>query len=121
MIESDTGKRQFPASQQQLKNQSTTFTSFLSILEENYRVPKALIFTRRSFFMSTRNLNLICQSDITTKRFWDYRNTKLIEAKNLLLTTTKTISEIGFELGYQDKAYFTNVFKKKAGMDAFGI
>ena len=27
----------------------------------------------------------------------------------------KTISEIGFELGFKEKAYFTSVFKKKAG------
>jgi len=40
---------------------------------------------------------------------------KLIEAKNLLMNTDKTISEIGFELGYSDKAYFTNVFKRKSG------
>lgn len=41
---------------------------------------------------------------------------KLIEAKNLLITSDKTISEIGFELGYNEKAYFTNVFKKKSGV-----
>ncbi len=66
--------------------------------------------------MSTRNLNLICQSILQQSVSEIIETRKLIEAKNLLLTTNKTISEIGFELGYQEKAYFTNVFKKKAGM-----
>jgi YesN/AraC family two-component response regulator len=39
----------------------------------------------------------------------------LIEAKKLLVTTDKSVSEIGFELGYNEKSYFTSVFKKKAG------
>jgi AraC-like DNA-binding protein len=41
---------------------------------------------------------------------------KLLEAKNLLISTDKTIAEIGFELGFNEKTYFTRVFKKKAGM-----
>jgi YesN/AraC family two-component response regulator len=40
---------------------------------------------------------------------------KLTEAKNLLTSTNKSISEIGFELGYNEKSYFSNVFKKKTG------
>ncbi|ULT22952.1 helix-turn-helix transcriptional regulator [Sphingobacterium sp. E70] len=66
--------------------------------------------------MSARNLNLICQSILQQSVSEIIETRKLIEAKNLLLTTNKTISEIGFELGYQEKSYFTNVFKKKAGM-----
>lgn len=115
MIESER-KKQFPATQQQLKNQSTTFTSFLSILEENYRRPEGVNYYAEKLFMSARNLNLICQSILQQSVSEIIETRKLIEAKNLLLTTNKTISEIGFELGYQEKAYFTNVFKKKAGM-----
>ena len=40
---------------------------------------------------------------------------KLTEAKNLLINTNKTIAEIGFELGYNEKAYFSKVFKRKTG------
>jgi YesN/AraC family two-component response regulator len=34
----------------------------------------------------------------------------------LLFSTDKSVAEIGFELGYSDKAYFSSVFKKKSGM-----
>ena len=40
---------------------------------------------------------------------------ELIEAKNLLISTEKTISEIAYELGYNENSYFSNVFKKKSG------
>jgi AraC family transcriptional activator of pobA len=40
---------------------------------------------------------------------------KLIEAKNLLINSDKTIAEIGFILGFSEKSYFTSVFKKKSG------
>ena len=40
---------------------------------------------------------------------------KLIEAKNLLISTDKTISEVGYDLGFNEKAYFSSVFKKKTG------
>ncbi|UIR57977.1 helix-turn-helix transcriptional regulator [Sphingobacterium sp. SRCM116780] len=115
MIESER-KKQFPETNLQLKNQSTTFKNFLSILEENFRRPEGINYYAEKLFMSARNLNLICQSILQQSVSEIIETRKLIEAKNLLLTTTKTISEIGFDLGYSDKAYFTNVFKKKAGL-----
>ena len=65
--------------------------------------------------MTARNLNLICQHILQKSVSEIIETRKLIEAKNLLMNTDKTISEIGYELGYNEKAYFTNVFKKKSG------
>ena len=39
----------------------------------------------------------------------------LLEAKRLLYFTDKTVAEIGFELGYEDPAYFSRFFKKNLG------
>jgi len=39
----------------------------------------------------------------------------------LLLTTEKSVSEIGFELGYNEKSYFTRVFRKKTGITPTGF
>jgi len=41
---------------------------------------------------------------------------KLIEARNLLLNSGKSVSEIGYELGYNEKSYFTRVFRKRTGV-----
>lgn len=97
------------------KTQNTTFKNFLIILEENFHRPEGVDFYAKKLFMSVRNLNLICQ-DVLQKSVSEIIETrKLIEAKNLLITTDKPISEIGFDLGYNEKAYFTSVFKKKTG------
>ena len=65
--------------------------------------------------MSSRNLNLICHNILQKSVTEIIETRKLIEAKNLLINTEKTISEIGFELGFNEKSYFTAVFKKKSG------
>jgi AraC family transcriptional regulator, transcriptional activator of pobA len=95
--------------------QNTTFRNFLKILEENFRRPEGIDFYADKLFMSSRNLNIICQNILhhTATEIIEIR--KLTEAKNLLVNTDKSISEIGFDLGFNEKAYFTNVFKKRSG------
>ncbi len=95
--------------------QNITFRNFLKILEENFRRPEGVEFYADKLFMSARNLNLICQNILHKSVSEILETRKLIEAKNLLISTNKTVSEIGFELGYNEKAYFTTVFKKKSG------
>jgi len=115
MIESERRKKQ-PDEGGALKKQSVTFRNFLKILEDNFRRPVGVDFYARKLFMTSRNLNLICQHILQQSVSEIIETRKLIEAKNLLASTDKPVSEIGFELGYNEKAYFTSVFKKKAGM-----
>ncbi|WP_412560588.1 helix-turn-helix domain-containing protein [Winogradskyella sp. MIT101101] len=96
-------------------NQNETFTNFLSILEENFRRPLSVGFYAEKLFMSTRNLNLICQNILQQSVSEIIETRKLIEAKNLLTSTDKTVAEIAYELGYNENSYFSNVFKKKSG------
>ena len=95
-------------------NQNETFTNFLSILEENFRRSVGVDFYAEKLFMSSRNLNLICQKILQQSVSEIVETRKLIEAKNLLASTDKTISEIAHELGYNENSYFSNVFKKKS-------
>ena len=114
MIESDRKKVQ-PHENTSYSIQNETFINFLKILEENFRRPLGVDFYAEKLFMSARNLNNICQKVMNQSVSEIIETRKLTEAKNLLASTGKTISEIGFELGYNDKSYFTNVFKKKSG------
>lgn len=114
MIESERKKSE-PVDEIILKTQSFTFINFLKILEENFRSPEGVEFYAEKLFMSSRNLNLICQNILQQSVSEIIETRKLIEAKNLLAGTDKSISEIGFELGYNEKAYFSTVFKKKSG------
>lgn len=97
------------------KTQNVTFKNFLQILEENFHRPEGVDFYAEKLFMSVRNLNLICHNILQKSVSEIIETRKLIEAKNLLVNSDKSISEIGFELGYNEKAYFSNVFKKKSG------
>jgi AraC-like DNA-binding protein len=65
--------------------------------------------------MTSRNLNLICHNILQQSVSEIIETRKLIEAKNLLISTDKAISEISYELGYNEKSYFANVFRKKSG------
>jgi AraC family transcriptional regulator, transcriptional activator of pobA len=114
MIESERKKSE-PDEKSLKKTQNITFKNFLKILEENFRRPEGVEFYAEKLFMTSRNLNLICQNILQKSVTEIIETRKLIEAKNLLMNTDKTISEIGYELGFNEKAYFTNVFKKKSG------
>ncbi|WP_313516365.1 helix-turn-helix transcriptional regulator [Sphingobacterium sp.] len=114
MIEAERKKQQ-PDHLNLYKNQDITFKNFLNILEENFRRPEGVNYYAEKLFMSPRNLNSITQNILQQSVSEIIETRKLIEAKNLLISCNKTISEIGFELGYSDKAYFTSVFKKKSG------
>lgn len=93
-----------------------TFNSFLQILESNYRRPEGVDFYADKLNMSSRNLNLITQAVFGRSATEIIETRKLTEAKRLLLTSGKSVSEIGFELGYNEKSYFTRVFRKKTGV-----
>ena len=98
------------------KIQSATFRNFLTLLEEHYKEAKDVNFYAEKLFMTVRNLNLICQEVLHKSVSEIIETRKLIEAKNLLITSDLSVSEIGYELGYKEKSYFTYAFKKKAGM-----
>lgn len=97
-------------------NQQNTFNTFLRILEENFRRAEGVQFYADKLNMSVRNLNLICKNNFDKSVSEIIETRKLIEAKQLLLNSNKTVSEIGFELGYNEKSYFTRVFRQKMGI-----
>lgn len=114
IIESER-KKVYGDDQNITNNQNSTFKTFLQILEENFRRPEGVNFYAEKLFMSSKSLNTITQNILHLSVSEIIETRKLIDAKKLLFTTDKSIAEIGYELGYQDKAYFTSVFKKKSG------
>ena len=114
MIESEINKTA-PTENSLAITQNTTLHNFLRTLEENYHRPVGVDFYAEKLFMSARNLNLICKNILQQTVTEIIETRKLTEAKNLLTHSDKNISEIGFDLGYNEKAYFTNVFKKRTG------
>jgi AraC family transcriptional activator of pobA len=97
-------------------NQMVTFNNFLRIVEENYKRPLSVDFYAEKLFMTVRNLNNICHAIFNKSVSEIIENRKLIEAKKLLTHSSLSVSEIGYELGFNEKAYFTRVFSKKTGI-----
>ncbi len=98
-----------------ISNQNLIFKNFLVILEENYSRNEGVQFYAEKLFMTSKSLNIITQNILHQSVSEIIETRKLIAAKNLLFSTELSIAEIGFELGYSDKSYFTSVFKKKSG------
>ena len=106
-------KRSLPIENVTKSSQITTFNNFLKILEENFRRNEGVSFYSDKLNMSERNLNIICKNNFRKSVSEIIENRKLIEAKRMLLYTDKSVSEIGYELGYNEKSYFTRVFHSK--------
>lgn len=94
-------------------SQHVTFGNFLKILEENFRRDAGVEYYAEKLFMTSRNLNLVCQNVFHKSVSEIIEERKMLEAKNLLVNSGKSISEIGFELGYSEKASFSSAFKKR--------
>jgi AraC family transcriptional regulator, transcriptional activator of pobA len=108
--------RQFIQNNSSKKIQLIVFENFLKILENNFRRPEGVGFYAERLNMSARNLNIITQN-IFRKSVSDViESRKIVEAKQLLMNSEKTVSEICFELGYNEKSYFTRVFRKNTGI-----
>jgi AraC family transcriptional activator of pobA len=98
------------------KTQLVILNNFLKILEHNYRRPDGAVFYSNKLNMTARNLNHISHSVFGKSVTKIIETRKLFEARKMLSDFEKTISEIGFELGYKEKSYFTHVFHKKTGL-----
>lgn len=70
----------------------------------------AQVYLSKSYFCRILKSELGCT-------FTEYVNRLRIErGKALLLGTRKSISEISYEVGFEDQSYFTRIFKKQTGM-----
>lgn len=73
------------------------------------------------YFAEKLNLSSNYLSDLLTKYSGkttiEHIHLKLVDkAKNLLLGTSKSISEIAYELGFEHPSHFTKIFKTKTGL-----
>jgi AraC family transcriptional regulator, transcriptional activator of pobA len=91
---------------------SETMEVLNGLIETNFRQHREVQFYAEALHMHPNNLNLIVKkvTRLTTKQ--TITNRVIIEAKYLLVSTTLTIKEIAYELGFEDANYFNSFFKK---------
>jgi len=94
---------------------SSIYHSFVSLIEEHYKLHKPVEFFTKQLGIDNRKLSCITRkvSNKTPKRILNERI--MIEAKRMLHFTNFTLKEISYDLGYDDPSYFSRYFKLYTG------
>jgi AraC family 4-hydroxyphenylacetate 3-monooxygenase operon regulatory protein len=96
----------------------TIFHNFNHLVENQYHQHWALSQYADNIGISVSRLNDICRrvSGLSSKKIIIDR--LMQEARRHLQFTPKSVSEIGYDLGFRDPAYFARFFRKYAQMTA---
>ncbi|WP_241033735.1 helix-turn-helix domain-containing protein [Vibrio maerlii] len=104
--------------QQQLlddkSNEHSKFNEFCQSIEVHFRQHWSVEQYADSLGVSVSTLNRLCKQhrDTSAKKFIHER--MFTEAKRRLLYTQANVDQIAFQLGFEDPAYFSRFFKRKA-------
>lgn len=90
------------------------FNHFKNLVESNFTKTRDAKFYAAELSVSYKHLNEICKTiaKITAKSFID--SYVVLEAKRMLVTTTLSVKEIAFELGFDEPTNFIKYFKKQS-------
>jgi len=89
--------------------------NFISLVDENFRelhLPKEYAGL---LFVTPNHLNSVCKEYLGMQSGEIIRNRIMLEAKRLLILPDWTISQVAYELNFNDNSYFTKFFKKVEG------
>ena len=87
-----------------------------SYIEENFATSISLSNIADKFFINKNYLCDIYKSE-TNSTITDYITTLRIDkSKELIRDTNLTLTQISYEVGYQNTSYFNRVFRKKTGI-----
>jgi AraC family transcriptional activator of pobA len=87
------------------------FKRFKAVLEKNFVTNQTANFYAEQLHITPHHLNLICREIANMTATEMIRARRILEAKRLLTFSTKSISEIAFELNFTDSSYFAKTFK----------
>jgi AraC family transcriptional regulator, transcriptional activator of pobA len=94
----------------------TLLRSFQHLIDKHFRTIKLPKEYADLLYVTPNHLNALCQ-DLVGKTAGDLiRDRVLLEAKRLLTNADMTVTEIAYDLNFQDNSYFNRFFKKNVGM-----
>lgn len=97
------------------------FQSFQLAVEKQYKSIHEVATYGRMLGVSPRQLNTLSQKHAGCSAVSFIHRRILIEAKRSLWFTEASVSEIGFELGFEDPAHFSRFVKKCTGKPPSGL
>lgn len=88
---------------------------FRALVDAHFRTERSPEFYALEMGMTVARLNRFCRifTDRTTVQ--SIRERIILEAKRLLVFSKLSVSQIAYDLGYDDPAYFSRVFRKETG------
>lgn len=99
-----------------LRTYQQWYQQFEKLLEENFKEIKSVSEYAAKMFVSPKHLNRITNKIVGKSASHIILDRVILEAKRMLVNSSKNIGQIAEDLGYEDYAYFSNVFKKNAGI-----
>ncbi|MHC8948782.1 helix-turn-helix domain-containing protein [Sphingobacterium hungaricum] len=104
------------ASHKVLNRKQEIAMTFKKLVHQHFKEQKSLSFYADKLAVSTNYLNR-CVYDVFKKSSKDLILEVLIMHSQLLLhESTKTVTDICYELNFSEPSYFSRIFKKKVGM-----
>lgn len=94
----------------------TVLQNFQQLIEKHFRSIRLPKDYADLLYITPNHLNALCQ-DLLGKTAGDLiRDRVLLEAKRLLTNADMTVTEIAYDLNFQDNSYFNRFFKKNVGV-----
>ncbi|MEQ8362864.1 MAG: helix-turn-helix domain-containing protein [Cyclobacteriaceae bacterium] len=92
------------------------FRSFKVAIEKSFRKDHSVQFYASKLSTQARTLNKVSRKYAGKSASEMIQERLLLEAQRNLFHESKSVKEIGFDLGFDDPAYFTRFFKKHIGL-----
>ncbi|WP_447640203.1 MULTISPECIES: helix-turn-helix domain-containing protein [Chitinophagaceae] len=92
------------------------YHQFENLLEADFKKDKSVATYASKMFLSPKHLNRIANAVVGKSASHIILDRVVLEAKRMLVNSSKSLGEIADELGYEDYAYFSKVFKKNTGV-----
>ena len=112
-------RNSFEEKQQELIANNKTlayYQKFLVLIKQNIDQEKKVSDYAKEMQMTGVHLNRICRQVSNKSALQVMQEILIMEAKNYLLNTAYSISEIAYFLNFNDPAYFNRLFKKYVGV-----
>lgn len=86
-----------------------------TLIDENFKTKKYPYEYAELMNISEKHLNRISKSCLNKTTSDSISERIILEAKRILIHSKLAVSEVAFQLGYEDNSYFSRFFKKNTG------
>jgi AraC family transcriptional activator of pobA len=94
---------------------SEKFRAFETVIEDHFRTEKSAQFYADALHITTKHLNRVSRESAGKTSTEVILERVMLEAKRLLSEGGMNLNEIALQLGYEEYAYFSRLFRRSSG------